>query len=73
MDNIKEKLQLLIIQYGNGGFTQLELIDEIKIIINKIKDQEILSVMGWVSSIGEQFFDPSKSINDLMDSYKSKK
>lgn len=34
-----------------------------------VRRSELLSAFSWVSSIGEQFFDSSKTVDDMVDAY----
>jgi hypothetical protein len=52
---------------GNNTDKKLHISDD-------SKRSELLDAFAWVSSIGEQFFDSSKTVEDLVDAYlKSRK
>ena len=38
----------------------------------KIRREILLDAFAWVSSIGEQFFDSSKTVEDMVNAYEEK-
>jgi hypothetical protein len=66
---MEEKIKQLIQQYNKGGFTQSELEWELLNLYAVSRRSELLSAFSWVSSIGEQFFDSSKTVDDMVDAY----
>lgn len=66
---MEEKIKQLIQQYNKGGLTQSELEWELLNLYAVSRRSELLSAFGWVSCIGEQFFDPKLDTTDLVDAY----
>ena len=66
---MEEKIKQLVQQYNKGGFTQSELEWELLNLYAVSRRSELLSAFSWVSSIGEQFFDSSKTVDDMVDIY----
>ena len=66
---MEEKMKQLIQQYNKGGFTQSELEWELLNLYAVRSRSELLPPFSWVSSTGEQFFDSSKTVDDMVDAY----
>jgi len=66
---MEEKIKQLIQQYNKGGFTQSEFEWELLNLYAVSRRSELVSAFSWISSIGEQFFDNSKTVEDMVDAY----
>ena len=47
----------------------VETVNEALRLHDVSRRSELLSAFSWVSSIGEQFFDSSKTVDDMVDAY----
>lgn len=76
MDNLQKAkiiLKRCLKKNDMSEFENFNPFKELKKNIDTDLRNEILKAFGWVCSIGEQFFDPTKTVEEMADIYLSKK
>ena len=67
---MKKQIREVLSKYrGNQGYTIEHAESELLNLYAVSRRSELLSAFSWVSLIGEQFFDSSKTVDDMVDAY----
>lgn len=73
LDRVKEEIRIFERPSADNSKKMFELLTE-AVKNNAVsplvsQQRELLAAFSWVSSIGEQFFDSSKTVEDMVDAY----
>jgi hypothetical protein len=66
---MNKQIDEILESYFKGKIDLLEVRKQVIIYHNKKIKEEVTSAFSWVSGIGEQFFNPEKSNEEMVNEY----